>query len=87
MVKANGAKLDFEDINLKDGSIDRISVRATFPKKKVVKRTTRDAAVKVSSELLLRVEEFINLEENKFRYANRKQFIDLAVFEKLKRGK
>jgi len=87
VLKANGAKLDFEDINLKDGSIDRISVRAIFPKKKVVKRTAKDAAVKVSSELLARVEEFINLDENKFKYANRKQFIDLAVFEKLKRGK
>jgi len=46
-----------------------------------------DKVVKIDSELLARVEEFINLDENKFRYANRKQFIDLAVFEKLKRGK
>jgi len=46
-----------------------------------------DKVVKIDSELLARVEEFINLDENKFRYANRKQFIDIAVFEKLKRGK
>jgi K+-sensing histidine kinase KdpD len=46
-----------------------------------------DKVVKIDSELLLQVEEFINLDENKFKYANRKQFIDLAVFEALKRGK
>ena len=46
-----------------------------------------DKVVKIDSELLAKVEEFINLDENKFKYANRKQFIDLAVFEKLKRGK
>ena len=54
---------------------------------KVRKRKVGDAVVKVSAELMGLVEEFINLDENKFRYANRKQFIDLAVFEKLKRGK
>lgn len=35
--------------------------------------------VKIDSKLLRQVEDFINLEENKFRYTNRKQFIDLAV--------
>jgi hypothetical protein len=53
-------------------------------KKKV---RVRDSVVKINSELLGKVEEFINLKENKFRYVNRKQFIDIAVFEALKRGK
>lgn len=85
VLKANGAKLDFKDINLKDGSIDRISVRAIFPKKKVTVRKARDSAVKMDSELLTEVEEFINLGENKFRYVNRKQFIDVAIADYLRR--
>jgi|TARA_B100002003_G_C13981931_1_gene474817 hypothetical protein len=87
MVKASGAKLDFEDINLKDGSIDKISVRATFAKKKSSVRKSRDSVVKMNSELLIAVEEFINLDENKFRYVNRKQFVDVAVAEFLRREK
>ena len=87
VVRANGAKLDFEDVDLKDGSIDRISVRAVFPKKKVSVRKSRDSAVKIHSELLMDVEEFINLDENKFRYVNRKQFIDVAVADYLRRVK
>ena len=87
MAKATGAKLDFEDINLKDGSIDRVSVRAIFPKKNVTVRKSRDSAVKINSELLVDVEEFINLDVNKFRYVNRKQFIDIAVADYLRRKK
>jgi len=45
----------------------------------------KDAVVKVSSDLLKQVEAFIKKEENKLKYVNKKQFIDLAVFEKLKR--
>jgi hypothetical protein len=45
----------------------------------------RDSVVKIDSGLLAEVEEFINLEENKFRYVNRKQFIDVAVADFLKR--
>lgn len=45
----------------------------------------KDSVVKIDSSLLADLEAFINLEENKFRYANRKQFIDLAVFEKLQK--
>jgi hypothetical protein len=86
VIRANGAKLDFEDIDLKDGSIDRISVRATFPKRRIV-RNSRDSAVKMSSDLLVEVEEFINLDENRFRYVNRKQFIDVAVADYLRRQK
>jgi len=96
MVKASGAKLDFDDVSLSpgddsgephDGSIDHISVRAVFPRKKLSKRKARDSAVKINSELLMAVEEFINLDENKFRYVNRKQFIDLAVSEFLRKEK
>ena len=84
-VKATGAKLDFRDVDLKDGSIDRISVRATFPRKNAAVGRARDSAVKINSELLVEVEEFINLDENKFRYVNRKQFIDIAVADYLRR--
>jgi len=45
----------------------------------------KDSVVKIDSSLLADVEAFINLEGNKFMYANRKQFIDLAVFEKLQK--
>ena len=47
------------------------------------KKKDDDSVVRIDSGLLERVEAFINLEENKFRYVNRKQFIDLAVVEKL----
>ena len=44
-----------------------------------------DSVVKIDSELLERVEEFINLEKNKFINVNKKQFIDLAVSKLLRR--
>ena len=44
-----------------------------------------DSVVKIDSNLLSEVEEFINLEKNKFKYVNKKQFIDLAVSELLKK--
>ncbi len=44
-----------------------------------------DAVVKIDSDLLKQVEEFINKKKNKLKYANKKQFVNLAVFEKLKR--
>ncbi|NPE27084.1 hypothetical protein HNV12_03730 [Methanococcoides sp. SA1] len=84
MAKAIGAKLNFEDIDLKDGSIDHISVRAVFPRKKRTVRREKSSAVKVDSELLIEVEKFISRRENRFRYLNRKQFIDLAVAEFLR---
>jgi hypothetical protein len=46
---------------------------------------SKDAVVKIDSELLSQVEEFINKKSNKLKYVNKKQFIDLAVFEKLKK--
>jgi len=44
-----------------------------------------DKVVKIDSSLLADVEAFINLDENKFRYVNRKQFIDIAVADYLRR--
>ena len=75
---------DLPPINVNLDSL-RIVEERIFGKVRRAKKG--DAVVKVSAELMALVEEFINLEENKFRYANRKQFVDLAVFEKLKRGK
>ena len=46
-----------------------------------------DSVVKIDSELLVDVEAFINLDTNKFRYVNRKQFIDIAVADYLRRMK
>ena len=46
-----------------------------------------DAVVKIDSELLDSVGEFIKLDSNKFKYVNRKQFIDIAVAEYLERKK
>ncbi|MBS3080422.1 hypothetical protein J4221_03045 [Candidatus Pacearchaeota archaeon] len=47
--------------------------------------------VKIDSKLLKRVGEFIKKEENRLKFSNKKQFIDLAVCEYLeklgKRGK
>lgn len=48
-------------------------------------KITKDAVVKIDFEILRNVEEFINKKSNKLKYVNKKQFIDLAVFEKLKR--
>ena len=47
----------------------------------------KDSVVKIDLDLLREVEEFINLSENKFRYVNRKQFIDMAVSEFLRKGR
>lgn len=44
-----------------------------------------ESVVKIDSELLREVEEFINRKENRLIYANKKQFIDIAVHEKLKK--
>ena len=43
--------------------------------------------VKVDSELLTRVEEFINKKENKLKYNNKKQFVDIAIYELLNKEK
>jgi hypothetical protein len=46
-----------------------------------------DKVVKIDSVLLDDVEAFINLEENKFKYVNKKQFVDIAVADYLRRVK
>ena len=51
----------------------------------VITMKKKVSVVKISPELLKEVEAFINLDENKFKYVNRKQFVDIAVAEKLKR--
>lgn len=50
---------------------------------KTKKNEVKDAVVKIDSDLLKQVEEFIARKENQFKYSSKKQFIDLAVFEKL----
>lgn len=52
----------------------------------------KDAVVKVDSELMRDVEDFIKKKENRLKYNNKKQFVDIAVFDllnklKKKRGK
>jgi len=55
------------------------------------KDSNREAgAVKIDFSLLEEVEKFINREENKFKFVNKKQFVDIAVhdfLEKLKSTK
>jgi len=41
----------------------------------------KDSVVKIDTSLLKDVENFIQKKENKFKFVNKKQFIDLAVFE------
>lgn len=41
------------------------------------------SGVRIDSSLLADVEEFISSDENKFKYVNRKQFIDIAVADYL----
>jgi len=48
-------------------------------------KTNKDAVVKIDLEILRNVEELIAKEENRLKFVNKKQFIDLAVYEKLRR--
>lgn len=45
----------------------------------------KDSVVKIDSELLKKVEAFISKGSNRIVYANKKQFVDIAVLEKLER--
>ena len=45
----------------------------------------KNSAVKIDSSLLEDVGKFISKQENRLKYSNKKQFIDLAVLEKLKK--
>lgn len=44
----------------------------------------KDCVVKIDSKLLKEVESLISKEEMRFRYINKKQFIDVAVSKLLK---
>ena len=46
----------------------------------------KPSVVKIDFNFLKRVEEFIRREENEFRFVNKKQFIDIAVYEFLKKN-
>jgi len=56
-------------------------------KKAVGKAGEKNSVVKIDSSILKKVEEYINKPENKLKYVNKKQFVDIAVFEKLKKEK
>lgn len=51
----------------------------------VKKSKDKSSVVKIDSFLLKDVEEFIKQEENKFKFVNKKQLIDIAVFDYLKK--
>jgi len=53
----------------------------------VNKSKKKDSVVKIDLSLLNKIEEFIKKDENKLRFVNKKQFIDLAVYEFLKKLK
>lgn len=53
----------------------------------MAKKKDNASVVKIDSGLLGKVEEFIFKEENKLRFVNKKQFIDLAVDDFLKKIK
>lgn len=44
-----------------------------------------DSVVKIDGKLLRGVEEFINKGNNRVLYANKRQFVSIAVLEKLNR--
>ena len=44
-----------------------------------------DSVVRIDSDLLRDVEAFINLDENKFKYVNKRQLVSIAVAEFLRR--
>jgi len=52
----------------------------------VNKTKEASSVVKIDPSLLEKVEYFIQKEENKFRFSNKKQFIDLAVYEFLEKN-
>jgi len=53
----------------------------------VSKIKDRSSVVKIDSFLLGKVEEFIKKEENRLKFVNKKQLIDIAVNEFLKKLK
>ena len=56
----------------------------------MVKTKESGAVVKIDSNLLSKIEDFIEKEENRLKFVNKKQFIDLAVHDflnKMESGK
>ena len=51
----------------------------------VVVKKIKDAVVKIDSELLNKIEEFINKKKKIRKYINKKQFVNIAVSEFLKK--
>jgi hypothetical protein len=51
----------------------------------MVKEKEASSAVKIDTNLLKRVEDFIIREENRLKYNNKKQFINIAVHEFLEK--
>ena len=49
------------------------------------KSEKKNSVVKIDSLLLKKVEEFIQKDENRLKFVNKKQLIDLAVDEYLKK--
>ena len=45
----------------------------------------KDSVVKIDLDLLKKIEKFITKEENRLKFVNKKQFIDLAVHEFFKK--
>ena len=50
----------------------------------VKKSKDRSSVVKIDSLLLREAEEFIRKEENRLKFVNKKQLIDIAVYEYLR---
>lgn len=48
---------------------------------------SKDSVVKIDSSLHREIEEFIKKEENRLKFVNKKQFVDLAVHDFLERVK
>jgi len=52
----------------------------------VDKREEKGSVVKIDSSLLKKVDEFIKKEENRLKFVNKKQLIDIAVYEYLRKN-
>lgn len=50
-------------------------------------KVDKASVVKIDSSLLKEVEELINKEENRLKFANKKQFVNIAVYELLNKIK
>ena len=50
------------------------------------KKGDKGSVVKIDSVLLKRVDEFIQKEENRLKFVNKKQLIDIAVYEYLRKN-